>query len=127
MDYALGGSKEPQKIFLTAARWTICLCVRLLTLPPNPFPLQEWGRGLVWWSKPQECVEKDELARKIRAGRTLRQVLLEVDVITSSRLMGGEPGESVAGEHRVSRNQWTHLSFYLGYTTRSWLEFRLSC
>ena len=84
------------------------MSVRLLTLPPNPFPLQEWGRGLVWWSKPQECVEKDELARKIRAGRTLRQVLLEIDVITSDRLMGGEPGESVAGEHRVSRNQWTH-------------------
>ena len=90
------------------------MSVRLLTLPPNPFPLQEWERGLVRWSKPQECVEKDELARKIRAGRTLRQVLLEVDVITSSRLMGGEPGESVAGEHRESRNQWTHLSFYLG-------------
>ena len=39
-----------------------------------------------------------ELVRKIRAGRTLRQVLLEVDVITSNR------GEPVAGEHRMSRN-----------------------
>ena len=46
-----------------------------------------------------------ELARKIRAGRTMRQLLLEIDVrITSDRLMGGEPGESVAGEHRMSRN-----------------------
>ena len=59
---------------------------------------------MVWWSKPQECVEKDELARKIRAGRTLRQLLLEIDVITSDRLMGGEPGESVAWKHRMSRN-----------------------
>ena len=107
MDYALGGSKEPQNFF-NSCEVDYMFCVRLLTLPPNPFPLQEWGRGLVWWSKPQECLEKDELARKIRAGRTLCQVLLEVDVITSSRLMGGEPGESVAGEHRVSRNQWTH-------------------
>ena len=80
------------------------MSVRLLTLPPNLFPLQEWGRGLVWWSKPQEYVEKDERARKIRAGQTLCQVLLETDVITSDRLMGGEPGESVAGEHRMSRN-----------------------
>ena len=46
-----------------------------------------------------------ELVRKIRAGRTMRQLLLETDVcITSDRLMGGEPGKAVAGEHRMSCN-----------------------
>ena len=46
-----------------------------------------------------------ELVRKIRAGRTMRQLLLEMDVcITSDRLMGGEPGKAVAGEHRMSCN-----------------------
>ena len=46
-----------------------------------------------------------ELVRKIRAGRTMRQLLLEINVcITSDQLMGGEPGKSVAGEYRMSRN-----------------------
>ena len=82
------------------------MSVLLLTLPPNLFPLKEWEGGLVRWSKPHECVEKREfeLLHKIRAGRAMRQLLLEINVITSDRLMGGEPGKLVAGEHRMSRN-----------------------